>query len=72
VYLNRDALPIIVDTNKTLSWINLNLQNIHFSVSLVVVSSIHEDLVKYFVKGWNICNILIGKFEVVFPKDPFA
>lgn len=40
VDLNRDAFAIIMDTNKPLGFVNLDLQKIHLAISLVVVSCI--------------------------------
>ena len=45
VHLHRDALPIVPDLNSVPLWVNLHLNATHAVIVLVVVRSVHQDLV---------------------------
>lgn len=62
--LNWDSFAIVVYTNKPLRFIDLNLKEIHFAISLVVVRCVYKDLVEDFVEGRNILDFLIGELKI--------
>jgi len=67
MHLNWNAFTIIKYSHKPFVLIDLNLQHIHFFVSLVVICSIYQHLIKYFVESWYISNLLICEFQETFP-----
>ena len=69
--LDGNTLTIIVDSHIALTSIDVYFEEIHFPISLVVICSINQDLIKDFIESWNILNLLIGEFEIGFPKNPF-
>lgn len=70
VNLYRDAFAIIVDANEPLGLVNLDLQKIHFTVSLVIVSCIDQHLVKDLVERGDIRDFFICKLKIVGTQDP--
>ena len=71
MHLNWNAFAIIIHTDIPFALIDLELQHVHFFVSLVVIRSIYEHLIKYFVKCWYISDLLICEFQETFPENPF-
>ena len=53
VHGNGNALSIVVDGYEPLLLVDLNLEEVHFVVSLVVVCCVDEDLVEDFIEGGN-------------------
>ena len=49
VHLNWNSLPIIVHTHIAIFGVDLNLEQIHLPISLIVIRSIDEHFIKDFV-----------------------
>ena len=72
VNLNRNSFAIVPHSHRAFLGIDVDLESIHFTISLVVVRSIDKHFVKNFVEGRDILNFLICKLQLVLPQDPFA
>lgn len=58
VDLNRDALAIVVDAHPSLLGVDLDFQQVHALVTLVVVRSVHEDLIEDLVESGHVSDLL--------------
>ncbi len=62
--LDRYTFAIVRYSNGTI-FLDIDLNFCHFVIPLIVVSSIHQHLVKYLVKSRNILNLLIDHLVVM-------
>ena len=53
------SFSIIPYWDKTFLFIDLNLQKVHFAISLVIISGIDKDLIKYLIERRDICDLFI-------------
>jgi len=72
VNLNGDPLSIVVDSHIALGGVDVDPDNIHPLIPLVVVSSVDKHLVEYFIKGGHVLDLLIGELDAFFPQDPLV
>ena len=72
VYLDWNALTIVMHANIPFLSIDFYFQKVHFPISLVVICCVDEDLVEYLVEGRDILDFLVGELEVVVAKYPFG
>lgn len=70
--LNWNSFPIIVYRNITFFRVDIDFDEIHFVVSLVIVSSIDKNLIENFVEGRDKCDLLRSEFQIFLPQNPFS
>lgn len=66
----RNPFTIIKDRDRPFFRINGDFKLRHFLISLVVIGSIYEDLIKNFVESWGVCNLSVRESDFSFGKDP--
>jgi hypothetical protein len=54
----RDTFTIISDFDESLLFVDLDLNSVHFLVTLIIVSRIHKYFVEYFVECRYILHLL--------------
>ena len=72
VNLDRNSFAIVEHWNEAFLSVDFYFEQIHPSVSVVVISCIHKYLVEYFVEGWDIMYLLVSELQIARPKHPFA
>jgi len=53
VYLNWDARAIVPNTDNVVFLIDVNLDKVHLSVSLVIIRCIDKNFIEYLIQTWH-------------------
>ena len=67
-----DSFSIIEDRNETFFLVYLYFEQVHFPVSLVIISRIHQHFIEYFVECRHKCNLSIGELCRILGQNPFV
>ena len=70
VDLNRNRLAVIEYSDEPRAGVDRDIYSAHAMIPLVIICSIDQNLIKYFVEAWDVLDALIFEAIGLFVEDP--